>query len=178
MSRTKKTKLEVRIEPVKPDELKELADLASRTFKDAFGDGMDPEDLAKSLAENRSVAYFEKALSDSKILVAKHEGKIVGYLQYGVVKIPEAEATEDDLELGRLYIETDLQGRGLGRQLTDAALSDPDMAKAPNIFLQVWDENQKAISLYESYGFEKCGVTTFDLGGKPAQDLIMVRRQA
>lgn len=168
---------EVQIEPVKPGEIEELAELAARTFSDAFGHTMDEQDLEQSLAENRSAAYFEKALEESTILVAKHQGKIAGYVQYGKVKIPEAEATKADRELGRLYIDTDLQGQGVGRQLMDAALSDPEMTQAPNIFLQVWDENDKAISLYESYGFERCGVTTFELAGKPAQDLIMVRRQ-
>lgn len=176
-SAIKKPTLEVRIEPVKRSDIEELADLAARTFSDAFGQEMNEADLAQTLAEDRSTAYFEKALEDCKILVAKHQGKIAGYVQYGKVKIPEAEAAETDRELGRLYIDTDLQGQGIGRRLMDAALSDPEMEQAPNIFLQVWDENAKAIALYESYGFERCGVTRFELAGKPAQDLIMVKRQ-
>lgn len=177
MSETKKPVFEVQIEPVEPDEVEELAELAARTFSDAFGHTMDEQDLMQSLAENRSAAYFEKALEDSTVLVAKHQGKIAGYVQYGKVKIPEAEASEADRELGRLYIDTELQGQGIGRQLMDAAINDPEMAQAPNIFLQVWDKNDRAISLYESYGFERYGVTTFELAGKPAQDLIMIRRQ-
>jgi len=167
----------VTIEPVQPNELPELADLAARTFSDAFGGDMDPEDLAQTLAENRSVGYFESSMKDSQVLVAKYNGRIVGYVQYGTVKIPEANAAGGDRELGRLYVETGLQGKGIGRQLMDAALNDPEMAKAPNVFLQVWDENKRAVAMYESYGFKECGVTRFELAGKPAQDSIMVRRQ-
>lgn len=177
MSEIKKPTFEASIEPVKPDEIEELADLAARTFSDAFGSAMDPEDLAQTLAENRSVAYFEKTLPTSNVLVAKQDDKIVGYVQYGTVKIPEVEASEDDRELGRLYIETDLQGQGLGRQLMNAALADPEMVQAPNIYLQVWEENHGAIALYEKYGFTQCGITEFELAGKPAKDLVMVRRQ-
>lgn len=167
----------IKIEPVQLSELEELASLAARTFADAFGADMEPEDLKQSLAENRSVAYFERAVNDSTVLVAKQVGKIVGYVQYGPVKIEEANANKDDRELGRLYVETSLQGQGIGRQLMDAALSDPEMKHAPRIFLQVWEENQKALAMYESYGFKTCGVTTFEIAGKPAQDLIMVRVQ-
>jgi hypothetical protein len=38
------TTLNIKIEPVKPSELAELADVAARTFSDAFGADMDPED--------------------------------------------------------------------------------------------------------------------------------------
>ena len=168
---------QIEIEPVQPEELEELADLAARTFRDAFGWSLTQDELDKFLAETRSVAYFEKSLLRSTILVAKHDGKVAGYVQFGGVKIPEVDAATDDMELSRIYVDTCLQRQGIGRQLLDAALSDPKMQLAPNIFLQVWEENPTAISLYENYGFVKCGVTTFDLGGIPAQDLIMVRHQ-
>lgn len=177
MSEAKIGAEEIQIDAVRPDELEELADLASRTFSDAFGDVMDPEDLARSLEENRSVAYFERTLETSKVKVARYQGKIVGYVQYGSVLIPEVNAAPEDREIGRVYVETGLQGRGLGRQLMDTALADPDTIKAPNVYLQVWEENANAITMYKSFDFEECGVTHFELAGKPAQDLIMVRRQ-
>lgn len=177
MSEEKRPTFEIKIQPVSVDEFEELSELASRSFSDAFGHALTQAELEESLAETRSVAYFEKTFAGSTILVAKQNDKIVGYVQYGTVKIPELDAHENDRELGRLYVETGLHGQGIGGQLMDAALNDPEMRRAPNIFLQVWEENPKAISLYESYNFEKCGITTFELAGKPAQDLIMVRRQ-
>jgi diamine N-acetyltransferase len=177
MSETKKPMFEVQIEPVRTDELEKLAELAARTFSDAFGHTIEKEDLAQDLAENRSVLYFKKKLNSCKTLVAKHEDRIVGYVQYGVVLIPEAEASDEDREIGRLYVETELQGRGIGRKLLDAVLGDLDMVKAPKIYLQVWGENKRAISLYQRYGFKECGITTFKLGSKLAQELIMVRHQ-
>ncbi len=168
----------ITITPVQSSELEELSALAARSFADAFGDKMTPEDLEKSLQADRSVDYFKQALATSHILVAKQSGKIVGYVQYGEVKIPEAQAGKNDRELGRLYVDTHLHGRGIGRQLLEAALADPEMTAAPNLFLQVWDQNTKALPLYESYGFQRVGVTHFTLGdGTPAEDLIMVRRQ-
>jgi ribosomal protein S18 acetylase RimI-like enzyme len=177
MSEAKTGANSVHIERLRPEEIPELAELAAKTFSDAFGQEMDPDDLKRSLEENRSIPYFERSMDTSKIMVAKQQGKIVGYVQYGSVLIPEANASPEDREIGRLYVDTDLQGRGIGRQLMDLALADPEVTAAPNVFLQVWDQNHGAIALYESYGFETSGVTQFELAGKPAQDLIMVRHQ-
>jgi putative acetyltransferase len=177
MSGTEKTIIDVQIESVQAQELPELAELATRAFSDAFGSKMEPERLAQTLAETRSVAYFEKTLPTSKVVVAKLDGKIVGYAQYGSVKIPEVAAGKDDREFGRLYVDTSLHGLGIGRQLMATVLNDPEMARAPNIYLQVWEKSHVAMALYRSFGFKECGVTHFMLAGKPAQDLIMVRKQ-
>lgn len=169
---------EVEVGLVRPDEMQELADLAARSFSDAFGDEMDPEDLAKSLEENRSLAYFERTKDSSTIIVARYQGKLAGYAQYGSVKLTGIDATPEDREIGRVYVDTTLHGVGIGRQLVDATLADPDVANAPNVYLQVWEENEPAISLYKKYGFENSGaVEEFLLAGKPAKDLIMVRHQ-
>jgi diamine N-acetyltransferase len=168
---------EILIQPARRDDLSELADLAARTFSDAFGHAMTPEELKQSLAENRSVGYFERTFESSHILVARREGKIVGYTQFGSVLLSGAPAKPGDTELGRVYVETALQGEGIGRQLVNAALAEPSMVAAPNVFLEVWEDNPRAIALYESLGFEKIGATQFEVAGKQTQNLIMVRRQ-
>jgi mycothiol synthase len=78
---------EVEVGLVRSDEMQELADLAARSFSDAFGDEMDPEDLAQSLEENRSLAYFERTKDSSTIIVARYQGKLAGYAQYGSCKV-------------------------------------------------------------------------------------------
>jgi mycothiol synthase len=170
---------EVEVGAVQPDEMQELADLAAKSFSDAFGDEMEPEDLAKTLEDNRSLAYFERTKDSSTIIVARYKEKIAGYAQYGTVKLSGIEASPEDREIGRVYVDTDLHGSGIGRRLMDATLADPDVAKAPNVYLQVWEENEPAIALYEKYGFENSGaVEEFLLAGKPARDIIMVRHQS
>jgi ribosomal protein S18 acetylase RimI-like enzyme len=177
MTGTRKPRAQVQIEPVNPAEFEELAKLASDSFADTFGHTMTDEELRQSLAESRSVAYFEKTFSSSTILVAKEADRIVGYVQYGDVKIPEIKDRDDAQELGRLYVATDHHGQGIGRRLMDTALADPAMESAAKIYLQVWDQNYKAIPLYESCGFKTVGVTYFEVAGRPMQDLIMLREQ-
>lgn len=105
-----------------------LAALAKRTWSDAFGDSVRPEDEETELDEGRSEAYFVDALVEETILVAEQGGDLVGYVQFGDVRIPEVDALPGDRGLHRLYVETALHGRGLGRALLEHALAHPRLA--------------------------------------------------
>ena len=106
--------------------------------------------------------------------MAEEDSALLGYVQFGDVGIPDAGARPADQGLHRLYVETTLQGRGLGRRLLEAALRHPRLAAAERIFLQVWDENLRAVRLYESVGFRKIGKTRFTVGSETVEDAVMV----
>lgn len=150
------------IRPAGLEDVPALAALATRTWSDAFGGGVSAEDEAAELEEGRSETYFATALGDKTILVAETGGALLGYVQF------------DDRELQRLYVETSLQGRGLGRKLLEAALAHPRLAEAKRVFLQVWEENERALRLYESFGFRRFGMTTFGVGSEVMEDLVLV----
>jgi ribosomal protein S18 acetylase RimI-like enzyme len=175
MTEVAKPRLHIQIEPLDDSEIHEVADLAARTFVDAYGEYHDEDALAKTLDEDRSVSYFERTRPNSTVLVAKHAGKIVGYAQYGKVKLPGVTLQLNDMELSRLYVDTGLQNQGIGRQLIEAALSEPEMTFATNVYLRVWENNPDAISLYESLGFTQAGEIQFTIkDNQPTRDLIMV----
>jgi diamine N-acetyltransferase len=151
-----------------------LSDLARRTWSEAFGGGVRPEDEAAEVEETRSVSYFAAALSEKTILVAEEGGALLGYVQFGDVAIPEVDVRPGDQALQRLYVEAALQGRGVGRKLMEAALQHPRLAEASRIFVQVWDRNERAVGLYESFGFQRVGTTTFTIGTEVMEDQVMV----
>jgi ribosomal protein S18 acetylase RimI-like enzyme len=150
-----------------------LADLAKRTWSDAFGDGVSPDDLTAELEERRSEGYFLAAIAEKRILVAEADGVLVGYVQFGDVAIPEVEAFQGDKEFQRLYVDVPVQGQGLGRRLTEAALRHPELAEARRIFPQVWAKNERAVRLYESFGFQRVGTTTLTVGAEVMEDAVM-----
>jgi ribosomal protein S18 acetylase RimI-like enzyme len=169
-------KTKVHIAPLQTNELQELADLAARTFADTYGSDLGEEALRNAIVRSRSVAYFKHALLTETILVAKEEGQMIGYAQYGKVTIPEVSHGVDARELDRLYVDPLMQGRGIGHMLVDAVLADPLMAGASKIYLQVWPKNTRAIAFYKRYGFSTAGVTRFVLAdGSFSEDIIMVR---
>jgi ribosomal protein S18 acetylase RimI-like enzyme len=157
-----------------PADVPALADLARRTWEDAFGHTVSAADLTAELDANRSAAHFAAALEADTVLVADHEGRLAGYVEFGEVRIAEAPARPGDQGLHRLYVDTALQRHGIGRMLMDAALAHPRLAGAPRVFLQVWERSDGAIRLYRSLGFEVVGRTTFRIGSDVAEDLVMV----
>jgi diamine N-acetyltransferase len=157
-----------------PSDVPELSALAARTWSHAFGDGVSADDQAAELEDTRSETYFDDALRTKTILVAEADGALVGYVQFGDVAIPEVDVQPGDRALQRLYVDTAFQGRGWGRKLMEAALRHPRLANAKRIFLQVWDVNERAVRLYESFGFRKAGTTTFTVGSEVMEDLVML----
>ena len=148
--------------PARSSDLPALADLAQRSWLDAFGSSVSEESAAEEAA-SRSETYFASALAESSVLVAELDGVLAGYVQF------------DDAELRRLYVETALHGRGVGRALLAAALAHPRLTRAPRIHLQVWERNERAVRLYEAAGFRRAGTKTFTIGsGEVVEDLVMV----
>jgi ribosomal protein S18 acetylase RimI-like enzyme len=148
------------IRPAHEGDIPELAALARRTWLDAFGNSVSVENAAAEADEGRSEERFRAALAERTILVAEENDTLVGYVEF------------DDTELCRLYVETELQGRGIGRALLDAALAHPRLASAERVALQVWDENTRAVRLYESVGFRRVGTKQFAIGDEVVEDAI------
>jgi ribosomal protein S18 acetylase RimI-like enzyme len=152
-----------------------LSELARRTWSEAFGTSVSVGDAAAELETTRSQMYFRKALREKIILVAEEGDRLLGYVQFGDVDIPEVEATAGDGAVHRLYVDATAQGRGLGRLLLNAALEHPRLAGASRVFLSVWEQNARAVRLYESVGFRRFGTTTFAIGSEVVEDLLLVR---
>ncbi|MGD0865084.1 MAG: GNAT family N-acetyltransferase [Rhizomicrobium sp.] len=159
---------------------KPLSELAKTTYANAFGHSLGPTDLSAHLDNNLSEACFEEFLDEDTILLAEREGRLIGFIQIGVVW-PESDDDDfspDDAELRRVYVLSEFQGNGIGRQLIDAAFREPRFALARDIYLDVWEDNQRAQKLYECYGFRAIGKRAFivESGAKTGFDIIMIRR--
>lgn len=135
------------------DDIVRLADLASRTYQDAFGSTFSPEELAKRLRETRSAKYFAGIWERDRLLVAEDGRELVGYAQIGPVTNEVIEKQPSDRELQRLFVQSTHQRRGIGSSLLNAVLEDPRLPAEGKIYLDVWEKNQAAIRLYKRYGF-------------------------
>jgi diamine N-acetyltransferase len=155
------------------EDVAELSALAQLVWSHTFGTNFTAADVGNHVFSTRSEAYFHSALQERYVLVAEAQGRLVGYVQFGPVSIPEVHGGPDDRSLNRLYVDTELHGRGIGRRLLLTALSHPELATAPYVFLRVWERNERAVSLYAQAGFRNVGTTRFAIGSAPAEDLVM-----
>ena len=89
------------------------------------------------------------------ILVAKDQDRVVGFVGYG-------HHGPEDPEIGEvfaLYVLPEYQGRGVGRQLMDAAMAA--LSAYPRIVLWAVKGNGRAIRFYEKNGFCLSGVEKY-----------------
>lgn len=148
------------IREAEPNDVPNLAALAAQTWLNAFGATVSAENAASEADEGRSEGRFREVLAKRTILVADDNADLVGYVEF------------EDTELCRLYVETARQGQGIGRALLDAALAHPRLVSAPRVRLQVWDENTRAVRLYESVGFVRTGTKHFTIGDEIVEDAV------
>ncbi len=164
------------IRPLALNEVPALVALARRTYTQAFGPDMAPDDLAFVMEERLSAAHFEQAVAEDVILVAEEEGALIGFVQFGDNRIAEAGAPGDQ-EIRRLYVTAERQGRGIGGALMRAALAHPRIPAGATVLLTVWEDNAQAQAFYRRHGFEAVGTCRLMLANGPAdgRELIMAR---
>jgi diamine N-acetyltransferase len=154
-----------------------LARLAQKTYILAFGQTMTKEEL-QDVLKLRSEDYFRSNINKDTILVAYEKKKLLGFIQFGKADYDSIETTDKDIKLDKIYVDSNNQGKGIGKQLMDAMLTHKRLEGIENIYLDVFGANQKAFKLYEKYGFKVIGKIPFKVNGKIiGYDLLMKKEK-
>ncbi len=162
------------------EHLPALSELAAATFSETFGHLYPPEDLNAFLIKSYAVEALAAQVADASQfwrLAIDEDGRAQGYLHCGPVGLPHAEADPAAHgELKRIYVASQAQGRGLGKQLLTTAMDwmATTYDNAPQ-WIGVWSGNTKAQTLYQAYGFERVGEYQFAVG-KTLDDEFILRR--
>lgn len=171
--------VEPRVRPAGPADAELLAELALRTFNDAFaGHPLNrPEDMAAYTAAAFAPARVRAELADPAVLylLADVGGEVAGYAQLRFGPAEPGVTADRPAELGRLYAEQRFLGRGVGPALLTACLAEAARRACDVLWLGVWEHNPRAQAFYRKWGFEFVGSHTFLLGSDPQTDLLMQR---
>ncbi len=110
--------------------------------------GLFPDDVMAKVTLDRSVKMAREHPENT--YVAMLNNKIVGFACY-------LESRDEDLknagEIMAIYVLNEYKNRGIGRALMKACYEE--LSNYDVIILWVLESNQKAISFYESEGFER-----------------------
>ena len=149
------------------DDAAQLADLAARTFYEAFAMHNRPEDMDAymSIAYGESIQRDELADPDRITLVIEENDALIAYTQLKLT-LPE-------IEIGRFYVDRPWHGRGLAQSLMDAVFVLARDLRATRLWLGVWERNSRAIAFYEKCGFRDCGSHPFLVGSDLQTDRLM-----
>ena len=82
------------------------------------------------------------------------------------------------MELKRFYVDRPWQGRGLAGELMAAAERAAQARGAREMWLGVWERNQRAQAFYLKCGFRKVGKKIFVVGTDPQTDDVMLKEIA
>lgn len=170
----------MRIRPALPDDAQDLAVLGRRLWRETYA-GLIPEsNLAMHLAETFGARQQAAELADPACgtLVLERNGLLLGYalLRAGgpdTGTLPSFHFV-NPLEVARFYVDASLHGRGAAQALMAAVLERASAAGHDGVWLQVWEQNGRAIRFYAKAGFADAGEATFRVGEQVDRDRVLV----
>ena len=126
---------------------------------------------ARTTATDRKPAH-PRPTPDAYAVVANEP---IGYAKLTPLRAPAKKAAEGAVELEQLYVLPRWHGRGVADRLMKWTLQAAHAAGAPEIYLTVFDHNERAKRFYYRHGFREVGSCTFQLGSRIDDDRIWRR---
>jgi len=161
-----------------PADAASLAEFGARTFYETFAADNTPEDMAQHLASAWSPALQDAELRNpllDTLLAMGPDGTLAGFAQLRAEYAPACVPTRKPIELKRFYVDKPWQGRGLARALMAEVERAARAHDARELWLGVWERNERAQAFYRKCGFEKVGTQVFVVGADPQTDFVMLR---
>jgi len=163
------------IQPISDDEAEALLAFAKKTFIDAFAQFNSRSNMEIYLAEKFTLAKIKSELATpgSSFFFARVHNEVAGYLKVNVESAQTESIDGRAMEIERIYVAHDYQGKGVAQALFDKALCLAKEYRADSVWLGVWEENPRAIRFYEKCGFEVFDTHSFRLGEELQTDIMM-----
>ncbi len=164
----------VTIRRVQPHEATTLSNIARQTFYDTFTGTCTEQDMQHFLDTVFSTEQLAKELAnpDDHCFFAETGANVAGYLRFmedygGLPLMRQWKA----LELKRIYVTKEYQGKGVAQQLMDFYINFANQHEYTALWLGVWEHNERAKKFYVRYGFTDSGHThDFPIGDTPQTD--------
>jgi len=152
-----------------------LLAIGRQTFFEKFTENNSKENMLQYASEAYTLEKIAGEVNDpnSQFYLASLNNQTVGYLK---INFGEAQTELQDpeaLELERIYVLKEFQGRKFGQQLFDKTLEIAKQAKRNYLWLGVWEENTGAIKFYEKNGLKAFSKHVFMLGNDAQTDIMM-----
>jgi len=159
------------------DDVSSLSAVGHESFRAAYEDWSEPDDLIEHLDTFFSEDAIRKEiqLPGHYYLIASINGDPAGFVKIRENTRPQEVPATRALELHQVYVMPGKQRHGIGGRLIEAAARFASNKSADGIWLSVWKDAPWAVNCYRKYGFEEVGLTDFKLGQSIYTDLLMWR---
>jgi len=168
----------IRIEEARFNQIPAMRQVAISSYADTFADSNTPENLQAFFDTAYNLAQLEREFSepDSKLYLALDEAEVVGFVRLRRSDEAVSYLGENTIELQRLYVLTEAQGKSVGRLLMEQAMQYASSNRFEWIWLGVWEKNFKAQQFYSRWGFERFSEHTFWMGDDPQVDWLLKKK--
>ena len=164
-----------RVRIATPTDAAMIADMSRRTFYDSFAKDNTKEDMDKFMNEQFTpeLLMAEVGAPGNIFIIAEHDGKPAGYARLRENNNPPELRGMDTIEIARIYAETAMIGKGIGKALMEKSIAVAKERKKQLIWLGVWEKNFRAIEFYTGWVFKKFSDHVFVLGSDVQTDWLM-----
>ena len=160
--------LKLKVRPVQPTEhdLTILQAIATESFIATFS----PYNSLRSVVEyasnnyNRPKLQAEVSAPTSRTFFLESNGQPIGYLKLNWGPTQTETNFPKAMEIQRIYLLPQYWGQHLGNYLMEYALGYAKGHGFKQVWLGVWQKNQRAQSFYHRYGFKSVGTHRFLMG--------------
>lgn len=162
-------------EEVQKDQLHLLTQVAKNTFITAFETQNNPEDFHSYISEAFAPERLQREWSNkhSTFYFCKLQKTLIGYFKTNIADAQTEFREKMGMELERIYVLSDYQNQGFGKQILDYVVQLANGMGKSYLWLGVWQENPRALSFYEAYGFQKIGTHPYDIGKDRQTDWLL-----
>ncbi len=169
----------MQIRPASPADAPALAALGERLWRETYTGLIPQANLELHLAATFGLVQQTGELVDPAnwTLVLEADGAPLGYAllrAHGPKTATTAVPFERPLEVVRFYVDRTLHGRGAAQALMAEVLARAEAAGHDGVWLQVWEQNPRAIRFYTKAGFMDAGDATYRIGEQVDRDRLLV----
>ncbi|MEM6377200.1 MAG: GNAT family N-acetyltransferase [Bacteroidota bacterium] len=162
---------------VTEEDLYTLQTLSIQTFRDTYEALNDPIHFRAYLHRAFSIPQLQKELNapNSTFYFATLDDAVAGFIKLNFKKGVKELSDATSVELERIYLTKEQQGKGLGAQLIQKAVQVSQEAGFEQIWLGVWKKNPRAIHFYKKNGFQVFDEHLFYVGDDAQEDFLMAK---
>jgi ribosomal protein S18 acetylase RimI-like enzyme len=156
-------------------DINQLQQISSQTFHETFSAMNTELNMKKYLEEEFSTEKLSDELlnNDSEFYFALLENNVIGYLKLNFGKSQTELQDDNALELERIYVLKEFQGKSVGQLLYDQAVQIARQRNVDYLWLGVWENNLRARNFYQKNGLVEFSKHIFKLGNDEQTDIMM-----
>jgi len=157
------------------EDARAIAEIHVATWRAAYA-GIVPDDFLAGLSVEKRESYWREQipLGHQKIVVAKLDTDVIGWIAYGASR--DDDAGYGAAEIWAIYVSPEFWSDGVGRNLWLHSQSHLVTEGYRSVSLWVLAANSRAINFYKKAGFvpDPSGNKEFEIGGTPLREVRYV----